>query len=109
MLQRYFIYLLKDKILFTNKSLQKKVLIMFVVLFAIKSTAYRDSPGGPGVKTSKAGGAGSIPGQGMKVPHAVGYSQKMFEKAQHTVCTCKLPWAFILIYCVICEYIHNIF
>lgn len=61
---RYFIYLLKDKIIFTNKSLQKKVLIMFVVLFAIKSTAYRDLPPiGPGVKTSRAGGTGSIPGQ----------------------------------------------
>ena len=75
MLQRYFIYLLKDKIVFINKSLQKKALIMFVVLFTIKSTAYRDLPGGPVVKTSKAGEAGSIPGQGMEVPHAVGYSQ----------------------------------
>ena len=51
---------------------------MFVVPFTIKSTAYRGFPGGPVVKTSKAGGTGSIPGQGMKVPHAVGCSQKMF-------------------------------
>ena len=51
---------------------------MFAVLFIIKSTAYRDLPGGPVVETSKAGDAGSIPGQGMKVPHAVGYSQKVF-------------------------------
>lgn len=36
----------------------------------------RDLPGGPGVKTSKAGGTGSIPGQGMKVPHATCCGQK---------------------------------
>ena len=34
--------------------------------------AYRDLPGGPVVKTSpsNAGGAGSIPGRGAKIPHA---------------------------------------
>ena len=34
----------------------------------------RDFPGGPVVKTSlsNAGGAGSIPGQGAKIPHASG-------------------------------------
>ena len=33
---------------------------------------YGDFPGGPVVKTSpsKAGGVGSIPGQGFKIPHA---------------------------------------
>ena len=34
----------------------------------------RDFPGGPVVKNppSNAGGAGSIPGQGTKIPHSVG-------------------------------------
>ena len=38
---------------------------------ALKSH-YRDFPGSPVVKTSpsNAGGAGSIPGQGAKIPHA---------------------------------------
>ena len=37
----------------------------------------RDLPGSPVVKTlpSNAGGAGSIPGQGTKVPHAAEYGQ----------------------------------
>ena len=37
-----------------------------------KSSMYRDFPGGPVVKTSSsnAGGAGSIPGWGVKIPHA---------------------------------------
>ena len=35
---------------------------------------YRDLPGGPVVKTSpsSAGGAGSIPGRGARIPHASG-------------------------------------
>ena len=35
---------------------------------------YRDFPGGPVVKTwpSNAGGAGSFPGQGAEIPHALG-------------------------------------
>ena len=34
---------------------------------------YGDFPGGPGVKIlpSNAGGVGSIPGQGAKIPHAL--------------------------------------
>ena len=34
----------------------------------------RDLPGGPVVKTSpfKAGSVGSLPGQGVKIPHALG-------------------------------------
>ena len=39
---------------------------------SINSPMYGDFPGGPVVKTSpsKAGGVGSIPGQGFKIPHA---------------------------------------
>ena len=42
----------------------------------------RDFPGGPVVKTlpSNAGGVGSIPGWGTKIPHAVGCSQKLKKK-----------------------------
>ena len=38
----------------------------------LKIMAKRDFPGGPVVKTSpsNAGGAGSIPGRGAKIPHA---------------------------------------
>ena len=41
----------------------------------------KDFPGGPVVKTvsSSAGGMGSIPGEGTKVPHA-GCSQNSFKK-----------------------------
>ena len=37
----------------------------------VKTTQWRDLPGGPVVKTSpsNAGGVGSIPGQGVKIPH----------------------------------------
>jgi len=37
-----------------------------------------DVPGGPGIKTSSsnAAGTGSIPGWGIKIPHAVQYGQK---------------------------------
>ena len=39
-----------------------------------KELILRDFPGSPVVKTSpsNAGGAGSIPGQGAKIPHATG-------------------------------------
>ena len=38
-----------------------------------------DFPGGPGVKNSpsNAGSAGSIPGQGTRIPHAEQYGQKI--------------------------------
>jgi len=41
---------------------------------------FRDFPGGPGVKTSpsNAGGGGSIPSQGTKMPHA-----SRAKKAKH--------------------------
>ena len=41
---------------------------------ALKIKHFWDLPGGPVVKnlTSNAGDAGSIPGQGTKIPHAVG-------------------------------------
>ena len=40
--------------------------------------SFRDFPGGPVVKTSpsNAGGAGSIPGWGTKIPHALGPKKK---------------------------------
>ena len=49
--------------------------------FPVKSTLWA-FPGSPVVKTlsSSAGGRGSIPGWGIKVPYAVGYSQILFKK-----------------------------
>ena len=46
------------------------------------SKQFTDFPGGPVVKTppSNAGGAGSIPGQRAKVPHALRCSQKFKKK-----------------------------
>ena len=44
-------------------------------------------PGDPGVKTSpsNAGGAGSIPGQGVKIPHASGpKNQNIKQKLYHS-------------------------
>ena len=48
----------------------KKKCCLFNPLF--KTILCRDFPGGPVVKTSpsNAGGAGSIPGHGAKIPHA---------------------------------------
>lgn len=42
-----------------------------------------DVPGGPGIKTSSsnAAGTGSIPGWGIKIPHAVQYGQKKKKEA----------------------------
>ena len=44
----------------------------------------RDFPGGPVVKTSpsNAGGAGSIPGQGAKIPHASWPKNRNIEQKQ---------------------------
>ena len=46
---------------------------------------YRDFPGGPVVKTlpSNVGGAGLIPGQGAKMPHAVAETPKHKNKKQY--------------------------
>ena len=48
------------------------------MISTIKRGICRDVPGSPVVKTraSNAGGAGSIPGQGTKIPHAVQLGQK---------------------------------
>ena len=48
----------------------------------MKRSHFWDYPGGPVVKTppSNAGGVGSIPGQGTKVPHAAGCGQKSLKK-----------------------------
>ena len=45
-----------------------------IQIYADQETYFRDFPGGPVVKNppSNAGDAGSIPGLGTKVPHAVG-------------------------------------
>ena len=60
-----------------------------------------DFPGGPGVKTSpsNAGGAGLIPGQGVKIPHTSWpknqnikqkqYCNKFNEKKNLKKCTCQ--------------------
>ena len=46
---------------------------------SLKIPDNRDFPRGPVVKTrpSNAGGVGSIPGQGTKIPHDVGCDQKL--------------------------------
>ena len=48
----------------------------------VKTGQPGDFPGGPVVKTrtSTAGGMGSIPGLGIKIPHAVWCSQKLKNK-----------------------------
>ena len=45
---------------------------------------FRDFPGGPLVKTSpsSAQGAGLIPGQGAKIPHALGPKKKKKHKTE---------------------------
>ena len=45
----------------------------------------RDFPGGPVVKTlpSKAGGVGSIPGQGTKIPHASQPKKQNIKRKQY--------------------------
>ena len=59
-----------------DKKIRKLVQVMqhLIILSARKRTKdkMRDFPGGPVVKTSlsNAGGAGSIPGRGAKIPHA---------------------------------------
>ena len=51
---------------------------------ALKITWPGDFPGGPMVKTSpsNAGGAGSIPGQGAKIPHASGPKNQNIKQKQ---------------------------
>ena len=51
-----------------------------------KKECVRDFPGDPVVKTlpSNAGGEGSIPGQGMKIPRAIWCGKKKFFFQQNT-------------------------
>ena len=42
----------------------------------IKKSRHGDFPGGPGVRTSTAGGMGSISGEGTKIPYALWCGQK---------------------------------
>ena len=46
---------------------------------------FRDFPGGPVVKNppSNAGGAGLIPGQGAKIPHASGPKNQNIKQKQY--------------------------
>ena len=57
------------------------------------SIVVRDFPGGPGVKNlpSSAGDVGLIPGQGTKIPHAVG--QVCLSVATRDVCVLQLEKA----------------
>ena len=52
---------------------------IYIEFSVFKSNKCGDSPGGPVVKNplSNAGGVGSIPGRGTKIPHAVGCGQKL--------------------------------
>ena len=53
-----------------------------------KTMLFRDSPGGPvvpGFRASTAGGPGSIPGQGTKIPHAAQRDQKKRRKKKKTM------------------------
>ena len=49
-----------------------------------------DVPGGPGIKTSSsnAAGTGSIPGWGIKIPHAVQYGQKKKKECHYHLMWC---------------------
>ena len=64
-----------------NKTLQINY-TSIIFFFFLKRP--RDFPGSPVVKTlpSNAGGVGSIPGQGTKIPHAMGCGQKL-KKGPH--------------------------
>ena len=50
----------------------------------LKMPTFRYFPSGPVVRTllSDAGDAGSIPGQGTKIPHATGYGEKLKQKTK---------------------------
>ena len=54
-------------------------------LGVVKKTNTGNFPDGPVVKNlpSNAGNKGSIPGQGTKIPHAVGRNQKLNKKTWH--------------------------
>ena len=51
----------------------------------VKKSIQWDFPGSPVVKTSlsNAGGAGSIPGQGAKIPHALGSKNQNIKQKQY--------------------------
>ena len=51
----------------------------------IKMGLSRDFPGGPAVKTSpsNAEGVGSIPGQGARIPHALGPKNQNIKQKQY--------------------------
>ena len=51
----------------------------------VKTISNRDFPGSPVVKTSpsNAGGAGSIPSQGAKIPHASGPKNQNIKQKQY--------------------------
>ena len=53
----------------------------------VKKAKFRDFPGGPVVKTSpsNAGGVGSIPGQGAKIPHASGLKSENIQNKSNIV------------------------
>ena len=50
-----------------------------------KGTIYREFPGSPVVKTlpANAGGMGSIPGWGAKIPHALGPKNQNTKQKQY--------------------------
>ena len=52
---------------------------IYIEFSVFKSNKCGDSPGGPLVKNplSNAGGVGSIPGRGTKIPHATWCGQKL--------------------------------
>ena len=51
----------------------------------LKKKYFGDFPGVPGIKTSpsKAGGAGSIPGGGTKIPHALWPKDQIIKRKQY--------------------------
>ena len=59
----------------------KQLHIYFLIL---KANTFQDFPGGPVVKTSpsSAGGAGSIPGQGAKIPQTSQLKKKTKHKTE---------------------------
>ena len=69
----------------TRKAVRSQAFLLHLSALLLKTQGkmlLRDLPGSPGVKTpaSTTGDAGSIPGWGTKIPHAVWCSQKIEKK-----------------------------
>ena len=82
---KIFLFYLFFPIIFISWRL---IALQYCRLLFLKNQRQRDFPGGPVFKISpsNAGGAGSIPGQGAKVPHAV-WPKKLKHKTRSIIVT----------------------